>query len=165
MRVLHMTIVDISGKGKPSKNFGGTFGATEKELTPAYNDCKCDCHRLPGVYHVMACCAPPLDGTSHAIFDAAALESVKVRAGVGEEPYDLGTEPERSPSVDPSEFARHEVDLERDAHDFHTDQDERRCWIDIAVAEVSNGATPAQAIEMADAIRAAFKSRFVPSST
>ena len=25
---------------------------------PAYNDCGCSCHRIPGTYHIVACCYP-----------------------------------------------------------------------------------------------------------
>lgn len=27
-------------------------------LPTAYNDCRCSCHRQPGVMHFMACCGP-----------------------------------------------------------------------------------------------------------
>jgi len=28
------------------------------DLPPKFGDCTCDCHRFPGVSHIMACCGP-----------------------------------------------------------------------------------------------------------
>lgn len=33
----------------------------ESECPPAYGDCSCSCHRIPGVYHCMSCCWPEMD--------------------------------------------------------------------------------------------------------
>lgn len=35
-----------------------SFLPPPKGCHPGYNGCGCQCHRVPGIMHVMACCRP-----------------------------------------------------------------------------------------------------------
>lgn len=52
---------------------------TAKGCPPAYNGCRCSCHRVPGILHVVACCRPtkgPLLNMSKEWFEKRAREEV-----------------------------------------------------------------------------------------
>lgn len=55
-------------------------------LPEAYNGCQCDCHRVPGVMHVVACCYP------------TETKIVKILSGVfiGQRAYVIYEEPDNN---------------------------------------------------------------------
>ena len=40
---------------------GAGFMPRLRSLPPAYGGCRCSCHRIAGMLHVMACCHPTKD--------------------------------------------------------------------------------------------------------